>query len=101
MVLNSGYRPDRAKKLSCRELIAYLISLNLLTGLPMASKVYNFFLSGGGYFREVVVGVYRPPHLIFTLFQSNIYKVNVREFLHRDLCRENIKYLPMLSEGSH
>ena len=62
-----GYRPDRAKKLSCRELIAYLISLNLLTGLPMASAVYNFFLSGGGgYFGEVVVGVYRPPHLIFT-----------------------------------
>ena len=69
-----------------------------------------FFLSwGGGGVWEVVVGVYRSPHLIFTLFQSNIYKVNVREFLPRDLCRENGQPLtlwwfnikPMLSEGSH
>ena len=30
------------------------------------------------------MGVHRPPHLIFTLFQSNIYKVNVREFVPRD-----------------
>ena len=48
----------------------------------------NGFLRGGGggrgYFWEVVEGVHRPPHLIFTLFQSNIYKVNVREFLPRD-----------------
>ena len=36
-----------------------------------------------------LVGVHRPSHLIFTLFQSNTYKVNVREFLPRDLCREN------------
>ena len=86
MVLNSGYRPDWVKKLSRCELIAYLISLNLLTGLPVASALYKmlFFCRGGS-----VVGVYRPPHLIFTLFQSNIYKVNVREFLPRDLCREN------------
>ena len=77
MVLNSGYRPDWAKKLSCCELIAYLISLNLLTGLPVASAVYKmfFFLSGGGVFLGSRFGVYRPPHLIFTLFQSNIYKV--------------------------
>ena len=27
------------------------------------------------------MGVHRQPHLIFTLFQSNIYKVDVREFL--------------------
>ena len=33
----------------------------------------------GGYFWEVVVGVYRPALLILTPFQSNIYKVNVRE----------------------
>ena len=69
------------KKLSCCELIAYLISLNLLTGLPVASALYKmlfFVVAGGG---GSVVGVYRPPHLIFTLFQSNIYKVNVREFL--------------------
>ena len=39
-----------------------------------------FFSGGwGGYFWEVVVGVHHPPHLIFTLFQSNIYKVNARE----------------------
>ena len=49
-----------------------------------------FFSGGGGeeggwgYFWEVVVGVHHPLHLIFTLFQSNIYKVNVREFLPRD-----------------
>ena len=50
MVLNSGYRPDWAKKLSCCELIAYLISLNLLTGLPVASALYKmlFFCRGGG-----------------------------------------------------
>ena len=30
------------------------------------------------------MGVHRPPHLIFTLFQSNMYEVNVREFLPRD-----------------
>ena len=39
---------------------------------------------GGGISWEVVVGVHRPLHLIFTLFQSNVYKVNVREFLPRD-----------------
>ena len=50
MVLNSGYRPDWAKKLSCCELIAYLKSLNLLTGLPVASALYKmfFFCRGGG-----------------------------------------------------
>ena len=35
---------------------------------------------GGGKFWEVAVGVHRPALLIFTLFQSNIYKVNVREY---------------------
>ena len=35
---------------------------------------------GGGYFLEVVVGVHRLALLILTLFQSNIYKVNVREY---------------------
>ena len=34
----------------------------------------------GGYFWEVLVGVRHPSLLIFTLFQSNIYKVNVREY---------------------
>ena len=36
---------------------------------------------GGG--REILgsrSGVHRPALLIFTLFQSNIYKVNVREY---------------------
>ena len=49
----------------------------------MASPVYKirsiFLLGGGGLFLEVVVGVYRPALLILTPFQSNIYKVNVRE----------------------
>ena len=34
---------------------------------------------GGGYFWEVIGGVCRPALLIFTLFQGNIYKVNVRD----------------------
>ena len=51
----------------------------------MAQPVYKinsiFFLVGcGGDFWEVIVGVHRPALLIFTLFQSNIYKVNVREY---------------------
>ena len=62
---------------------------NLLTGRPVASPVQGMSLiiffsgggRGGGKFREVLVGVHRPPHLIFPLFQSNIYTVNVREFL--------------------
>ena len=33
-----------------------------------------------GYCWQVVEGVHRPALLIFTLFQSNIYKVNVREY---------------------
>ena len=46
---------------------------------------FNFSRGGWGwYFWEVVVGVHRPPHIIFTLFRSNIYTVNVREFLPRD-----------------
>ena len=43
---------------------------------------FIFFL--GGYFWEVVVGLLRPPDLIFTLFPNNIFKVNAREFLPRD-----------------
>ena len=42
------------------------------------------FSGGGGCFWEFVVGLHRPPHLIFTLFQSNICRANVREFLPRD-----------------
>ena len=44
-----------------------------------------FFFSGvggGGCFWKLVVGVRRPALLILTLFQSNIYKVNVREYSH-------------------
>ena len=49
-----------------------------------------FFLGGGGGgFWDVGLGVHRPPYLIFTLFQSNIYKVNIGGFLPRDFCREN------------
>ena len=60
---------------------------NLLTGRPVASPVQGMSLiifslgEGGGYFWEVLVGMHRRPHLIFPLFQSNIYTVNVREFL--------------------
>ena len=61
----------------------------LLTGLPVAQPGYKmtiiFFLKGAGgggrgKFWEVAVGVHLPALLIFTLFQSNIYKVNVREY---------------------
>ena len=60
--------------------IAMLIFF-LLTEWPVASPVqemgFIFFSGegrgGGGYFWEVIVGEPRPPHLIFTLFQSNIY----------------------------
>ena len=44
----------------------------------------SFFLGEGGYFWEFVVGLHRLPHLIFTLFESNICRANVREFLPRD-----------------
>ena len=51
---------------------------------------------------EVVVGVHRPPHLIVTPFQSNIYKVNVREFLPRDRtdCLLKTSGSPQLTFGS-
>ena len=55
----------------------------LLTGRPVVNG-FLFFLGAGGYFWEIEVGVHRLPHLIFTLFQSHIYKVNVREFLPWD-----------------
>ena len=38
------------------------------------------FFSSQGYLWQVVERVHRPALLIFTLFQSNIYKVNVREY---------------------
>ena len=48
-------------------------------GAAQFIKWISFFLSGWGwYFWEVVVGANRPRHLIFTLFQSNVYQVNVR-----------------------
>ena len=70
----------------------------LLTGLPVASPVYklrSIFFSGGegvggrGVVSwEVVIGECRPALLILTPSQSNIYKVNVREYLPPpgDLC---------------
>ena len=48
---------------------------------------FHFFLGGGGgggNFMGSCGGGHRPPYLIFTLIQSNIYKVSVREFLPRD-----------------
>ena len=58
-------------------------------GKPSLRNGYHFFLSGGGgggrgYFGEVVEWVHHPHHLIFTLFQSNIYKATVRGFLPWD-----------------
>ena len=56
-------------------------------GEPNLRNGFYFFLGGGGgggVFLGSRTGVHRPPHLIFTLFQSNVYKVNVREFLPRD-----------------
>ena len=38
------------------------------------------YISGGTGGGGCISGVYRPALLIFTLFQSNIYKVNVREY---------------------
>ena len=55
-------------------------------GAAQFIKWVSFFCQGGGgggYFWEVVVGVHRLRYLIFTLFQSNIYKFNPAG----DLCR--------------
>ena len=43
-------------------------------------KMSSIFFSQG-HLWEVVVGLHRPALLIFTLFQRNIYKVNVREYI--------------------
>ena len=51
---------------------------------PVYLRRFIFSRGGGGYFWEVGVGLHRPPHLIFTLFQSSICRVNVREFLPQD-----------------
>ena len=48
-------------------------------GAAQFIKWVPFFFSQG-YFWQVVEGVHRPALLNFTLFQSNIYKVNVREY---------------------
>ena len=70
---------------TCSIAIANVFLVNWAAcGKPSLRNGFNFFLTGGGggeYFWEVVVGEHHPPHLIFTLFQSNIYKVNVRGFL--------------------
>ena len=61
--------------------------LEIVWSYLLMRNEFNFFSGegGGGYFWKVVVGAHRPPHLIFTLFLSNIRdKVNVREFLPRD-----------------
>ena len=58
-----------------------------LTGLQKASPVYK-----KTYFWEVVAGVCRPAPLILTLFQSNIYKVNVREYPPGDFVSKNKHY---------
>ena len=80
-----------------------------LWGRPVY-KISSIYFSEG-YFWEFVVGVHRPAFLIFTLFQRNIYKVNVREYppspgiyvvkTDNPQLGFDTKYLPMLSEGSH
>ena len=55
-------------------------------GAAQFIKWVSFFRGGGEYFWEVVVGVHRPRHLIFTVFQSNIYKVNPAAGLCRVAC---------------
>ena len=69
---------------TCSIAIANVFLVNWAAcGKPSLRNGFNFFSHGGlgDYFCEVKVGEHHPPHLIFTLFQSNIYKVNVREFL--------------------
>ena len=50
----------------------------LTTGSPVY-KMSSIFFSQG-YFWQVVEALHRPALLILTLFQSSIYKVNVREY---------------------
>ena len=58
-----------------------LISLPVRRPVYKIRSIFSSGVGGGeGYFWEVVVGVCRPALLIFTLFQSNIYMVNVREY---------------------
>ena len=58
-------------------------------------------------FSGVIVGVYRPALLILTLFQKNIYKVNVREYPWGFMSRKwtlsiiNLNKTSMLNEGNH
>ena len=67
-------RPRRRLSPDC-----YCTVVNYKTGF--------IFLSGGGggvggagvvFLGSRRLGAHRPCHLIFTLFQSNVYKVNVR-----------------------
>ena len=47
---------------------------------------------GGGVFLGSHSGGSLSPHLIFTLFQSNVCKVNVREFLPRDKTEKGMSW---------
>ena len=67
-----------------------------MDGLCRAQFIkYVAFLGGRGggvlerYCWEVVGGVHGPALLILTLLQSNIYKVNEREYTSRDFCSQN------------
>ena len=58
-------------------------------------------------FSGVIARVYRPALLILTLFQKNIYKVNVREYPWGFMSRKwtlsiiNLNKTSMLNEGNH
>ena len=70
---------------------------------PSLRNGFHFF-SGGRreYFLVSRGGVSRAPHLMFTLFQSNIYKVHVRELLSREKTGSLLKTScpPQLTFGS-
>ena len=79
-----GNSSHRFKKITNRWNFQLKIINWATCGSALFIKWVPFFLGGGGegggYFWEVVVGVHCLALLILTLFQSNIYKVNVREY---------------------
>ena len=83
-LLCSFKSPQRYFRFLCTVFLNHIFNWAACWRAQFKKWVSFFFSGGGGIFWEVVVGVHRLPHLINTLFQSNIYKVNVREFLPRN-----------------